>query len=375
VVRVSAVRAGALRRWGIVAAVVAILCALPVVVAVWPVHAAAVGPTALRDRILASTRRSYEGYVDSVGQLALPSLPEAHEVAELFGGTTTARVWYVHPNSWRVAVLESNGEEDVYATLDGTYTWDFHRNLLTHVVGDLPVRLPWAADVMPPNLARRLLAGTTAADRLSLLPARRIAGVSALGLRLVPGDPDTTVGRVDVWADPSTGLPVQVEVTAKGKSDQVFRSRFLDLSQHEPDPQVVTPDVAASAGYVTTAQQDIAAALNAVAPSHLPDQLAGRPRVFDTLTITSVAAYGDGLSRFVVIPLPRRLGYQTFRAVQDAGAAPVPLGGGAHAYEVRAGVLTVLAVQTRIGETAVLAGLVTPDLLTRVASELPVDIV
>ena len=92
-VRVSAVRAGALRRWGIVAAVVAILCALPVVVAVWPVHAAAVGPTALRDRILASTRRSYEGYVDSVGQLALPSLPEAHEVAELFGGTTTARVY------------------------------------------------------------------------------------------------------------------------------------------------------------------------------------------------------------------------------------------------------------------------------------------
>jgi hypothetical protein len=371
----SAVRAGAPRRWAVVASGVALLCALPVVIAAWPARAATGPPDLLRDAIVRSGGRPYQGYVESRGQIALPSLPQMNEVAELFDNTTNARVWHAGSRAWRVAVLEANGEEDVYAADDGTYTWDYRRNLLTHIVGDLPVRLPWAADVVPPELARRLLSGTGPGDRLSPLPARRVAGVSAAGLRLVPGDPDTTVGHVDVWADPRTGVALRVDVTARtGTAGPVFTSRFLDFLQRAPDPGVLTPDVAGSAGSVETAQHDIAAALDAFAPSHLPPTLAGRSKVDDEFVVTSAAAYGEGISRFAAIPLPRRFGSQTFRAMREAGAGDVPLPGGAHGYALANGVLTVLAVQTRIGETALLAGLVSLDLLTRAAADLPVDI-
>ena len=54
----------------------------------------------------------------------------------------------------------------------------------------------------------------------------------------------TTVGHIDVWADPGTGLPVQVEVTGRGAATPVLVSRFLDLSLRAPDPAVLVPPVA-----------------------------------------------------------------------------------------------------------------------------------
>ena len=39
---------------------------------------------------------------------------------------------------------------------------------------------------------------------------------SAAGLRMTPADPASTVGRVDIWADPSSGLPLMVEVFGRG---------------------------------------------------------------------------------------------------------------------------------------------------------------
>src|SRR4029453_13306921 len=99
----------------------------------------------------------------------------------------------------------------------------------TQVVGDLPARLPQAPDLLPPDLARRLLADAAPGDGLTALPPRRVAGIAAAGLRFTPGDPDTTIDRLDVWADPATGLPLQVELAGG------FPSRFLALSLTPPD--------------------------------------------------------------------------------------------------------------------------------------------
>ena len=38
----------------------------------------------------------------------------------------------------------------------GTFLWNYGLNLLTHVVGSQPVRLPMAADLLPPALGRNL---------------------------------------------------------------------------------------------------------------------------------------------------------------------------------------------------------------------------
>jgi hypothetical protein len=325
----------------------------------------------LRDKILASASRPYQGHADSRGGVHLPSLPELDEVSTLFTDTT-ARVWYASPQAWRVSVVQQTGERDIYRAGQLTYVWDFERNLVTEITGELPIRLPWAADVMPPDLARRLLRSAALSDPVVAIAARRVAGVAAAGLRLIPSDPDTTIGRVDIWADPRTGLPVQVEVGGRGTDRSVLTTRFLELRQRAPDPEVLTPPSQTSASFTVTAAPDVAARINGVAPRPLPAILAGHPRSSFT-GLVGVGGYGTGLSTFIVVPLPGRLGSRTFGALRDAGALPVEVTGG-EAYEARASVLTTLVVRTAgdrpTRRTYLVAGFVGADLLHRVAVEL-----
>src|SRR5581483_138357 len=100
--------------------------------------------------------------------------------------------------------------------------------------GDPAVRLPRADDLTPPNLALRLLHTAAAGDKLVPLPARDVAGISAPGLEIRPVSPDTTITRVDLWADPATGVPVDVEVYGGGSSAPAISSRFLHFSAARP---------------------------------------------------------------------------------------------------------------------------------------------
>jgi hypothetical protein len=359
-----------------VAGGVLVLCLLPVAVAAWPVPSGAgLDPARLRERILASADAPYQGYVDSVGRLGLPPLPALDEVQDLLGGGVRMRAWYASATAWRVAELATTGERDTYRTREGTFVWDFERNLVAYTAGQPPVRLPRGADLVPPDLARRLLAGGRSGDSLTAVGPRRVAGVAAVGLRLVPADPDTTIGRIDVWADPASGLPVLVEVAGRGGADPVFVSRFLQLRQERPDPGLLTPGVPVGADFAEADSAEVAAALASALTGRLPVTLGGRTQTSAAAQagISGAAMYGDGLSMFAVLPLPGRLGRRTLAAARDAGAAPVELTG-ATAYEVRAGVLTTMVVRTDGDRSSrrgwLLAGLVAPELLRRAATEL-----
>jgi hypothetical protein len=338
----------------VVCAVVAVLVAVPLVRAIQPVRAATVDPQVLRERILAAAGRPYQGYVLSQGTLALPSIPQLGDVKNLFGASNSLRVWHASTDAWRVAVLDPAGEQDYYRTAGGTYTWDYQKNLWTQIVGEPPVRLPAAPDVLPPELAKRLLPDEAAVRPIA---DKRVAGVAAAGLRFTPGDPDTTVRYVDVWADPSTGLPLQIDVGG------LFNARFLEVSQQRPADAVLTPNASTDSGFATTNRPDITSALNSVASADLPDRLAGRARVPGP--VTAAAVYGTGLSRFVVLALPGRIARQTYTAIRDGGGVAVPGG-----YVLGSGVLTVLVVRAAPRRTYLLAGFVTPKLLTQASAEL-----
>jgi hypothetical protein len=290
------------------------------------------------------------------------------DVADLFSGTTRIRAWHAAPLAWRVAVVTSTGETDIYRTGDGTYVWDFERNLLTGTLGEPPVRLPRASDLLPPELARRLLSDR--AVTLTAIPSQRVAGVVAAGVRVQPTDPDTTVGGVDVWADPGTGLPLRVEVAGRdGKT--LFTSRFLDLEQRAPDPKLLTPAWPKDAGFTGTTAQDIAAAINGVAPAALPAALDGRPRQTGTAGVTQVSGlgvYGTGLATFAVVALPGRTGTQALQRIKEGGGVPAVIGN-AEAYEVHSTMLNAVIVRGR-RRVFVLAGPVSADLLLRAAAQL-----
>lgn len=351
------------------------LCALPAVRAALPVSGSDVSAQALRARILASAWSPYEGYAESSVDLGLPVLPDLQGVSRLFDSTTDQEVWYLSPGHWRADGLSAAGESDVYQVCRVTYLWDYTDNLLTRIVGAQPVRLPRSPDLLPPPLARRLLGLASPADHLSRLPSLRVAGVDAAGLRLVPADPATTIGAIDIWADPADGLPVEVRIMARGVRRPVLVASFLELSQRRPAFATVIPHPDPGVDAVTARLSSLNGVLNGDGDGDrdgdpFPASLAGLRRIATLGGLTGVAAYGAGFSRIVLLPLPGKTGSQAVSAASSGGTAKVRLPGGTGLL-IRTPLLTVLLATTqRFGRTFLLTGAVTPALLEHAASGL-----
>jgi hypothetical protein len=357
-----------------VACGIALLCGLPSVIAAWPVPDSSLTAAGLRARILASGAVAYSGYSESSVSLGLPDLPDLGQVSTLLDGITDQYTWYRSAGSWRADVITTSGESDTYQTSQGTFLWDYSSNLLTQVIGTQPFRLPRAADLLPPALARRLLGYASRADHISRLPSQRIAGVDAAGLRLVPADPVTTVGAIEVWADPANGLPVEVMVTGRGASQPVLVTRFLNLNESPPSASTVTPAPGPGVGQTTTELPNISGILNGFAPQ-LPAQLAGMNQVPVPGGLTDVAAYGTGFSRFAVLPLPGNAGQDALNAADDAGAGGVALSGGATGALVQTPLINLLLTQAPGGGPVyLLTGTVAGSLLVRAGSGLLTDL-
>jgi hypothetical protein len=309
-------------RWLAVAGAVAVLAALPSVIAAIPLRAKGIEPARLLELIEASGRQPYQGFAVSTGTAALPSLPRLSSVTDLFNGDTQLRAWYADRNRWRVDVIGTGQEQGVYQTPEAQYLWDYGAAQLTRVTGDVPVRLPRGADLLPPALALRLLSGASEV-RLAALPARRVAGLAAAGVRITPLDARTTVGSLDVWADPSTGLPLQVSLTARGATSPILTTRFLDLSTIAPSPDVLTPPPPRTGiGFTETDGAALARAFRSLQPVSLPERLAGLPAAGEG-ALSGLGSYGTGFAQFVVVPLPRRVGFQAMDAATKAAGEPL----------------------------------------------------
>jgi len=367
---VSVVSGRARLRWGVVAAGTALLCGLPALIAAWPVPASALSAAQLRARILASADVPYQGYAESDVNLGLPNLPDLSSVSTLLDGSTDQYAWYRSPDQWRADVITAAGEDDIYQTAQGTFLWDYTRNLFTQVLGAQPARLPRPADLLPPALARRLLGYAGQATGVSRLPTQRVAGVDAAGLRLIPEGSATTISSVAIWADPTTGLPVEVEIFGRGVSVPVLVTRFLDLSFSRPALATVTANPGPGVGFSTTRLPDVAGVLNGFGPP-LPDRLGGSDRVANPGGLQDVAAYGTGFARFAVLPLPHRAGTEALTTASSVGAA-IPMRGGS-AVLIRTPLLTMVLASPPGGPVYLLTGAVTAGVLESAATALLAD--
>ncbi|TCO48801.1 hypothetical protein EV192_11522 [Actinocrispum wychmicini] len=353
------------RRWFVVAGLTAAAAAVPVVSSVWPARDTRTDAAKLRERMLRSADVAHQGYAESVGRLAVPELPKLASVTALLSGTTQMRTWYAARDRYRFAVLNTAGERDVFHEVDAEYLWDSGQNTFTEAA-DLMVRLPRAGDLLPPDLARRILAGAPG-DAVSAIASKRVAGVSAAGLRLAPADPDTTVGYVDMWADPDSGLPLQVELTAKGASSPVIMGRFLEIDLGPPPESALSYEVGPDVGFNTAELPDVTSVLASGGLVRPPGRLAGRARRSDALAgLPGVGLYGAGLSSFVMLQLPRDLANSAVDAAVKAGAQQTE-------DFVRLEIPPLsLAVQRvpRNRRTYLLAGLVSATVLQQAGTEL-----
>lgn len=370
------------RRWAIVATGIIFLLCLPTATSAAtsmvgsltggdddpaPVPSAQV----LMTRARASTQVQHSGLAESTGTLGLPDLPELSGVTAVLGGSTRTRVWWAGEESWRVDVLSPTGEQGIYDDGDRTVLWDYEQARLTEVVGVSPVRLPRADDLLPPQAARRLLAGVGSGDRVEVLPERRsVAGLSAEGLRITPGDKRSTIGHIDIWLDPERGLPVALDVV-DSLGVTALRSAFIELELAAPKPASVRVPSAPGASHDVTDAPDLATRIQRFDGRWLPDSLAGVEA--SEPIVGSTATYGTGLVRFVALRMPGRLGDQILDAARTGGGKELDLQAGqegAEALMISSGLVNLVVSRGVNGRTYLLVGLVSGDLLTDAARTL-----
>jgi hypothetical protein len=325
---VGVVRRATTGRWAVALGGTVAIGLLPTAVSHLPVSEATRTPRQLVAEARDSANLAFEGYAETTGTLGLPDLPRLGEVAALLGGTTQARVWWRSPTAWRVDRVTATGESDTYATGAALTTWDFESHRVRYVFSASPVRLPRLDDLLPPQAARRILAGVTRADRITPLPAKRVAGRSADGVRIVPATTDTTVGRVDMYVDSATGLPLSVQLFPRNSSHSALTTHFLDVRLTRPTANVLTPRIPRDAHVDTVTAPDLAAAVDLFAPFQLPDRLGKYARSRSLLSLGGTATYGTGLARFVVLPLPPELGKSALTAATNAGSVEIKIPGG-----------------------------------------------
>ena len=357
---------GALARWAAVGLLVAALVALPSVVAALPADDTEVPAAQLRAAVLASADVGFSGYAVSAGGLALPVSERLTDVADLFSDRTLMRVWWRGPEEHRVDVVTAAGETGVHRDPCGTWTWDFEAATATR--GDpASLALPTPPDLLPAALGRRLLSEATD-DELSRAGARRVAGRDALGLRLVPAEPAASVGRVDVWVDPATGLPLQVEVFAEGAGLAALDTRFLDLDLAVPAPEVTAfvppPGASVRAGGVADIVRE---ARQRLRPVTFPEELAGLPRRELAGAPAGIGLYGRGVTLLVVAPLPPGLAGGLRNALAGSPDAVRDEAG----TRLAAGPVGLMLVEPLGRGPYVLTGSVTLDALVTAAGQLP----
>jgi hypothetical protein len=275
----------------------------------------------LESRVLGSQRLAFSGYAESDANFGLPALPAFSSVAPLLDGVSRMRVWQAAPDQWRVDTLSDTGENDTYQAGDSTFVWDSGEQLLTGIYGPETVRLPRAADLQPEALAVRIINEAGAGAKVATLPSQRVAGQSAAGLEITPAAPQSTIARADIWASPTSGLPLRVEVFDRGGAQPALESQFLQVGPWTPDAGVLTPRYSPGTGFTTTTPSDFSGVLKNLDDERLPGSLAGLAR--QPSPVPQIGVYGDGLAAFAVLTFRHDIGSSLLTDALDAGAAPL----------------------------------------------------
>lgn len=202
-----------------------------------------------------SNVRALSGTLEQSSELGLPELPRtgptvvpgAASVLELLTGSHTARVYLDGPGKARLQLMDQLAERDV--VLNGSELWLYNSadNSAAHAqlpVAQLPLPKPPGAlgpkparpaVPTPEELAQHFLAAVDPSTEVKVGQPSRVAGRSAYHLVLNPRSTETLVNSVAIDVDSETGLPLGVELRARGQAEPAFSLAFTELSLGVPD--------------------------------------------------------------------------------------------------------------------------------------------
>ncbi|WP_440709467.1 LolA family protein [Herbiconiux sp. YIM B11900] len=166
---------------------------------------------------------------------------------ELLTGSHSARVYADGPTKARVQVLDQLAERDAIRNGSDLWLYDSDDNTVLH--SSIPVgegadgsaqTSPEASGTVqtPAELAQGFLDAVDPSTDVSLGADTEVAGRSAYDLVLTPRGSETLVGSVSIAVDSETGMPLSVEVLARGASSPAFSVAFSSLSLDAPSDEL-----------------------------------------------------------------------------------------------------------------------------------------
>jgi outer membrane lipoprotein-sorting protein len=185
----------------------------------------------------------YTGELTQSSDLGLPQLPSTGpgsdsrtaSALELLTGSHRASIAVAGTTRSRVAVQDPMGERDVVRNGDTVWLWNSAKNTAEQVTVD-PSALPpeQSTTMTPQSAADEAIARITPSTDVSVETTTTVAGHAAYTLVLSPKTDATTVGSVRIAVDGSTGLPLRVQVFARGAAAPAFEVGFTQLDYTVP---------------------------------------------------------------------------------------------------------------------------------------------
>ena len=237
-------------RWAVPGTAVAVTAA---VVAALQIPAAQASPN-LPDRtpaqLLASISTDAKvppmtGTVVETASLGLPQLPQTGNpasVASLLTGSHTMKVYYQDSKHYRLSIPQPQSETDVIANGSKLWLWQSSSDSVTEFTQADQASAKNAAPkvaqtpLTPQQAANQVLAKVGKTTLVSVQANVMVAGEPSYRLVLAPKDSRSLVGQVVIAIDGKYGVPLRVQLYAKGASSPAFQVGYTTLQWVAPDP-------------------------------------------------------------------------------------------------------------------------------------------
>jgi outer membrane lipoprotein-sorting protein len=169
--------------------------------------------------------------------LGLPQLPQAGSstsLSSLITGSHTIKIYYQDAKHFRLAIPQPESEIDVIRNGSTGWLWNSTANSVTKL--ELPVgqgkagqeKLP-TSPLTPQQAANEVLKAVGQTTVVSVEANVMVAGEPSYQLVLAPKDDRSLIGKVTIAIDGKYGVPLRVQVFAKGAANPAFQFGYTAL--------------------------------------------------------------------------------------------------------------------------------------------------
>jgi outer membrane lipoprotein-sorting protein len=181
------------------------------------------------------------GTVVETSSLGLPQLPQVGNPASLSSlltGSHTIKVYYLNAQHFRLSAQQQMSETDVIRSANTLWLWESTSNSVTEYTAPATAhknakKLPATPVLTPQQAASEILAAVGKTTLVSVQDNVSVANEPAYQLVLKPKDHRSLIGRVVIAVDARYGMPLKVQVFAKGDGGQAFQVGYTQLSMNQ----------------------------------------------------------------------------------------------------------------------------------------------